>query len=94
MYYVEKIHMNPSFPESENCIDIESLYIDFKDIYGLKAYLKSEIYDYLKSHPKTISVNIAPYPVLIPALSSKYEKYVRSENNDTVSDNLLKLPRI
>ena len=51
------------------------------------------INDHLKSHPNSIYVDISPYPDLIPALSSNYEKYVRSEPNDTPSDNLLKLPR-
>ena len=34
-----------------------------------------------------------PYPDVVPAVSSNGEKYVRSEPNDTVNDNLLKLPR-
>lgn len=55
--------------------------------------IKRPIYDHLKSHPNSIYVDISPYPDLIPALSSNYEKYVRSEPNDTPSDNLLKLPR-
>lgn len=59
----------------------------------LDTIKKADIYDHLKSHPNSIYVDISPYPDLIPALSSNYEKYVRSEPNDTPSDNLLKLPR-
>ena len=36
----------------------------------------------------------SPYPDLIPVVSSKGEKYVRSEPNDTPRDNLLRLPRV
>ena len=42
---------------------------------------------------KTITVNIAPYPYLIPAMSIQGEKYVRSVANSTSKDNLLMLPR-
>lgn len=42
----------------------------------------------------TIKVDISPYPYVIPATSSRGEKYVRSEANDTPDDNLLKLPRV
>ena len=49
---------------------------------------------YLKKNPKSIKVYISPYPDVVPALSSRGEKYVRSEPNDTVRDNLLKLPRV
>ncbi len=58
-----------------------------------RYYKKADVYDHLKSHPNSIYVDISPYPDLVPALSSNYEKYVRSEPNDTPSDNLLKLPR-
>ena len=37
---------------------------------------------------------IMPYPDLIPVVSSKGEKYVRSEPNDTPRDNLLRLPGV
>jgi len=43
--------------------------------------------------PRSIQVNRYPYPDLIPAMSKYYEKYVRSEPNDTENDNLLKLPK-
>ena len=54
---------------------------------------KIPISSYTQAHPNSIYVNISPYPDLVPALSSNYEKYVRSEPNDTPSDNLLRLPR-
>jgi len=39
-------------------------------------------------------VPVSTYPYLIPALSSKGEKYVRSEPDDSANDNLLQLPRV
>ena len=42
---------------------------------------------------KIFNVNIAPYPYLIPAISSQGEKYVHSVANNTSKDNLLMLPR-
>ncbi|WP_242690627.1 DUF3892 domain-containing protein [Enterococcus faecalis] len=45
-----------------------------------------------KKNPKSsITVDIYPYPELIPVLNGT-QKYVRSEPNDTPNDNLLKLP--
>lgn len=65
-----------------------------QDIDGTNTYWKkSEVYDYLQKFPKTITVNIAPYPYLIPAMSIQGEKYVRSVANSTSKDNLLMLPR-
>lgn len=69
--------------------DIDAIYIDQAGTYWKKA----EIYDYLKQFPKSIQVNIFPYPYLVLVVSVLREKYVRSEVNDTVTDNLLKLPR-
>lgn len=84
-----KIKMKSNCGYSRNVQDIDSIYIDAIGTYWKKA----EVYDYLKQFPKSIQVNIFPYPYLIPAISVLGEKYVRSEANDTVMDNLLKLPR-
>lgn len=73
----------------ENVQDIDSIYIDQTSTY----WKKSEVYDYLQKFPKTITVNISPYPYLIPAVSSQGEKYVRSVANSTSKDNLMMLPR-
>ena len=56
-------------------------------------YSKTILYNYLKKNPKSIKINISPYPYLLPAVSSKNQRYVHSEANDTPYDNLLKLPR-
>ena len=84
-----KIKMKRNCGNSGNVQDIDSIYIDQIGTYWKKA----EVYDYLKQFPKSIEVNIFPYPYLVPVMSVLGEKYVRSEANDTVTDNLLKLPR-
>lgn len=84
-----KIQMKSNCSNSRSVQDIDSIYIDQTGTYWKKA----EVYDYLKQFPKSIEVNIFPYPYLVPVMSVLGEKYVRSEANDTVTDNLLKLPR-
>lgn len=61
---------------------------------GFHAYYKKEyIHDLVKGNPDCIRVDQYPYPFLLPALSSRYKKYDRSEPSDTENDNLLRLPR-
>ena len=84
-----KIKMKRNCGDSGNVQDIDSIYIDQTSTY----WKKSEVYDYLQKFPKTISVNIAPYPYLIPAMSIQKEKYVKSVADSTQKDNLLMLPR-
>ena len=79
-----KIKMKRNCGDSRNVQDIDSIYIDAANTY----WKKSEVYDYLQKFPKTITVNIAPYPYLIPAMSIQGEKYVRSAANGTSKDNL------
>lgn len=86
-----RIKMKPGCSNSNKATEIDQIYIEGCSNPGY--YKKSTLYDHLKSNPKTIYVDISPYPYLIPALSSNYEKYVRSESNDTPYDNLLRLPR-
>lgn len=91
MIYAKKIKMNYGYANSYNCVDINSVYIVGDGFYGYQT--KGYIYDYLKAHPNSIRVDRGVEPYVVPALSSKNEKYVRSEPNDTASDNLLALPR-
>lgn len=83
--------MKPGCTKSTKTTEIDQIYIEGCNEPGY--YYKATIYDYVKQHPNSIQVNIYPYPDLVPVLSSNGEKYVRSEPNDTPSDNLLKLPR-
>ena len=74
---------NSQYPE-----DIDQIYI--RD-HGW--YKKADLYDHLKKHPKSIVVNISPFPYLIPALSSNQEKYVRSNPDIWKHDDLMDLPK-
>lgn len=91
MMYATKIKMNKNYENSFKCIDIDSIYLT--GAKEEKFYKKAVLYDYLKENPGTIRVKKGVEPYVIPALSSNGEKYVRSEPNDTVNDNLLQLPR-
>ena len=92
MMYATKIHMNSGCENSYYLTDIDTIYLEGDNTN--QFYKKGILHDHLKKHPNTIKVNISPYPYLVPALSSKGEKYVRSTPNDSVNDNLLKLPRV
>lgn len=87
-----KIKMKAGCTNSNNVTEISEIYLEGCTNPGY--FTKECLYDYLKKNPGSIQVNIYPYPNLIPALSSKQEKYVHSEPNDTPNDNLLKLPRV
>lgn len=88
MLYAEKIKMEYGCLNSQYPEEISQIYIR-----GYGWYTKAALYDYLKEHPKTIAVNIWPYPCLIPALSSNRIKYVRSNPDIWKHDDLMDLPK-
>ena len=92
MMYGKKIKMKPGCSYSNNTQEIAEIYVDGCNNPGF--FKKEDLHDHLKKNPNSIKVNIYPYPDLVPATSSRGEKYVRSEPNDTPNDNLLKLPRV
>ncbi|WP_312643599.1 DUF3892 domain-containing protein [Hydrogenoanaerobacterium sp.] len=92
MMYATKIHMSSGYQNSNNCVDIDTIYLEGNDTD--QFYKKANLYDHLKKYPNSIKVKRGTEPYLVPALSSRNEKYVRSEPNDTEYDNLLKLPRV
>lgn len=92
MMYATKIRMCAGCNDSYKCQDIESIYLE--GAKEEKFYDKEVLHNHLKNNPGSIKVKISPYPELVPAVSTKGEKYVRSESNDTTIDNLLKLPRV
>ncbi len=89
--YATRIRMQQGCYNSQSLLEIDSIYIEGCTNPGY--YKKADIYDHLKQHPNTIQVYIYPYPNVIPAVSSRGEKYVRSSPNDNSHDNLLDLPR-
>lgn len=86
-----KILMKASCVYSNNVQEIDQIYLDGCNNPGF--YKKEFLHDYVKSNPKSIQVNIRPFPYLVTRTSKNGEKYVASEPNDTPNDNLLKLPR-
>jgi len=91
MMYARKIKMLPNCYYSDNLLEIDEIYVDGCSNPGF--FKKAILYDFLKENPGAIEVGIFPYPDVIPALSSRGEKYVRSSPNGSTKDNLLSLPR-
>lgn len=89
--YATRIKMMPGCSYSRNLWEIDSIYIEGCNNPGY--FKKDVLHDFLKDNPGTIKVKVWPYPDLIPAISIKGEKYVRSTPNDYSHDNLLDLPR-
>jgi hypothetical protein len=90
--YANKIKMQQGCANSVSTQEIAEIYID--GCTNPAFFPKATLHDYLVNNPNSIKVNISPYPYLVSATSSRSEKYVRSEPNDTSNDNLLKLPRV
>ncbi len=88
MMYATRIKMKPGCYYSQSLLEIDEIYID-----GCGYFKKALLHDYLQENPGTIKVNIAPYPNVIPAVSSRNEKYVRSSPDSYRHDDLLDLPR-
>ena len=87
-YVITKIRMKEYCGSSYDLTEIESLLI------GNQLYTKEYIHNYLNNNPGTIKVGNIYGPNAIPAVSANGEKYVKSEPNKSVIDNLLTLPRI
>ncbi len=88
MLYATKLRMNYGRRNSNYPEDIDQIYI-----HEHGWYKKATLHDHLKQYPKSIVVNISPYPYLIPAVSSAKEKYVRSNPDLYKHDDLMDLPK-
>lgn len=92
MYKATKITLKPGCTNPKSALEIVKIYLTGVGKDGF--YLKEDVHDFVKKG-HIVRVNIRPhYPKLVAATSSRREKYVRSEPNDTPRDNLLKLPRV
>ena len=89
--YATKIRMQQGCYYSQNLLEIDAVYIEGCNNPGF--FKKEVLHDFLKKNPGSIQVKVYPYPDVIPATSSKGEKYVRSSPNGSTHDNLLELPR-
>lgn len=91
MIKATKIKMYDGKEESNSVLEIQSIYLTGVKENGF--FTKESIYDFLKKNPTSqIHVDIEPNPQLVGAVRGT-QKYVRSEPNDSVHDNLLRLPR-
>lgn len=92
MIKATQIRMKLGKEQSNLLTEIDKIYLEGVKENGF--YEKGNVHDFIVKNPQSIiQVNISPYPNLIPVISSKNEKYVRSKANDTLDDNLLRLPR-
>lgn len=88
MLYATKLKMKYGCWNSQRPEEIDQIYI-----HDCGWYPKEVLHDHLKQHPKSIVVNISPYPYLIPAVSSMREKYVRSNPDIWKYDDLIDLQK-
>lgn len=88
-YIALAIRMNQNCDYSNNVLDIDSIY--FNDNCW---YKKGTVHDYVKNNPNKVVVGNNNGPKLIPCISNRGEKYVKSTPNNNWSDNLLALPRV
>jgi hypothetical protein len=86
-----KIRMRNGCGSSNSLLEIEQIYITGCESVGY--YHKDKLFDYLKLHPGSIRVNVAPYPELMPAIGTNNEKFVKSTPDHSQNDHLLNLPR-
>ena len=87
-----KISMRIGCARSNDLLEISKIHITGYPL-GDGWYAKEDLYNYLISNPKTITVDRYPQPFLIPAKSPYGERYVKSAPNALKYDNLLELPR-
>ncbi len=87
-YIAVAIRMKKHCEYSYNLLEIDEICISPNSWYK-----KELLHDYLIKNPGSIVVGNLFGPNLLPARSKNGEKYVKSMPNDSVEDNLLKLPR-
>lgn len=92
MMYATKIKMKSGLSHNYSLQEIESIFLQGANPEVF--YPKEVIYDWLIEHPRTIRVKLGNEPFLVPRLSPNGEKYVQSEANNILYDNLLSLPRV
>jgi hypothetical protein len=91
MMFATKICMNSGCEESDDLLDIHSIYI--VGYIEDKFMTKEEVHHYLREHPHSIKVDVFPYSFLIPVVGPNGEKYVQSTADESGRDILLQLPR-
>lgn len=90
--YATMLKMQQGCNTSQSLLEIDEIYIEGCTNPGF--FKKAILHDFLEKNPGSIQVKIRPFPDVIPAISSRNEKYVRSSPNNSTHDNLLDLPRV
>ena len=95
MFKAKAVHLKKDIKQPSNCIDIESIKIDVGHGAGVWEMPKKLVYGLVEEGITIIvdNPNIKTKPPLTTAISPSGEKYVKSESDDIVSDNLLNLPK-
>lgn len=92
MVYATKITLKTGCTNPTSTLEIATIYLT--GLGNERFYPKEAVHDFVRKG-NVVRVDIGPfYPKLIDAISSRGEKYVRSEPNDTPHDNLLRLPKV
>ncbi len=90
--YATKIMMKKNAAVSDELQAIDQVYV-VGNVFFLTGWYKPEfLHDYLNANPRSIQVNLAPFPPMKPA-SEQGRKYVMSEPDKNSKDALLNLPR-
>ncbi|WP_067572614.1 DUF3892 domain-containing protein [uncultured Akkermansia sp.] len=93
MLYAQYITVKQGCSYPTSVLEIDKIYLVGLNNEGV-FFDKEVVHEFVK---KGLIIRVCKepyYPKLIAVTSSRGEKYVRSEPNDTPEDNLLKLPRI
>ena len=96
MFKAISIHLKNDITKPSSCLDIETIKLDVSNQIRTRYIVQKElVYAMVKEGVKIIVDNPKTKHTaeLITAESKYGEKYVRSEPDDVISDNLLELPR-
>lgn len=96
MFRAIAIHLKKDIIKPSSCMDIETIKLDVSNNIKTRYIVQKElVYAMVKEGVKIIADNPkTKHTAELTTAESKYgEKYVRSEPDDIISDNLLELPR-
>ena len=89
-YIATAVRMYSGKESSNSLLEIDKIYLQANTGAW---YTKEAIHDYVQENPGQVVVGTLNGPDVIPCTSKYGQKYVKSNPNDNVYDNLLYLPR-
>jgi hypothetical protein len=90
--YATKIQMKKNAAMSDELQAIDQVYVVGNVFFQTGWYKPEFLHDYLKANPRSIQVNLAPFPPMSPA-GETGKKFVMSAPGKNEKDVLLNLPR-